>query len=87
MPISEVFNMDCMEGMKQYPDKYFELCIADPPYGIGAANNSFISGTRKRKSTFHRENANDWDTLIPDERFFAELFRVSENQIIWGATL
>ena len=28
------YNMDCMEGMKEFPDKYFELCIVDPPYGI-----------------------------------------------------
>ena len=34
MPTSEVFNIDCMEGMAQYPDKYFELAIVDPPYGI-----------------------------------------------------
>jgi len=35
MPISEVFNIDCNEGMKNFPDKYFELAIVDPPYGIG----------------------------------------------------
>lgn len=34
MPISEVFNMDCMDGMKNYPDKYFDLAVVDPPYGI-----------------------------------------------------
>lgn len=28
------YNMDCMEGMKQFPDKYFDLAIVDPPYGI-----------------------------------------------------
>ena len=34
-PISEVKLLDCMEGMRQYPDKYFELAIVDPPYGLG----------------------------------------------------
>lgn len=29
------YNMDCMEGMKEFPDKYFELAIVDPPYGDG----------------------------------------------------
>lgn len=29
------YNMDCMEGMAQFPDKYFNLAIVDPPYGIG----------------------------------------------------
>ena len=34
MSKSEVFNLDCMEGMKRYPDKYFDLAVVDPPYGI-----------------------------------------------------
>lgn len=36
---SKFLNMDCMEGMKQYPDKYFDLAIVDPPYGGGFADN------------------------------------------------
>lgn len=28
------YNMDCMQGMKEFPDKYFDLAIVDPPYGI-----------------------------------------------------
>ena len=28
------YNMDCMEGMKQFPDKYFDLAVVDPPYGL-----------------------------------------------------
>lgn len=35
MPISEVHNMDCMEYMKDIPDKFFDLAIVDPPYGLG----------------------------------------------------
>jgi site-specific DNA-methyltransferase (adenine-specific) len=42
--ISEVTNEDCMEGMARYPDKYFDLAIVDPPYGIGESN-------KQRKNT------------------------------------
>jgi site-specific DNA-methyltransferase (adenine-specific) len=78
--ISEVFNIDCMDGLKQYPDKYFELAIVDPPYGIGA--NKMTLGNGKRK--VFRGN-DDWDKSAPDSRYFYELRRISKNQIIWGA--
>ena len=77
--ISEVKNMDCMEYMSQFPDKYFELAIVDPPYGIGA--NKMTLGNGKKK--IFRGN-NDWDNVIPSKEYFNELFRVSKNQIIWG---
>lgn len=41
------YNMDCMEGMKQFPDKYFELAIVDPPYGINAPKMAM--GTNKSR--------------------------------------
>ena len=72
--ISEVYNMDCIEGMKQYPDKYFDLAIVDPPYGIGISNNPVRQQHQKK----------DWDNAIPTKEYFVELFRVSKNQIIWG---
>jgi len=80
---SEVFNLDCIEGMKQYPDNYFELAIVDPPYGIG------IDGQKKsiNKNAKHNRKEHvkkDWDNSIPDKNYFTELFRVSKNQIIWG---
>ena len=78
---SEVFNMDCIEGMKQYPDKYFELAIVDPPYGI---NINVSMGRRKgdKKSDYHKFAGDD--SFIPNKNYFDELFRVSQNQIIWG---
>lgn len=76
---SEVFNMDCIEGMKQYPDNYFELAIVDPPYGIGA--NKMTLGNGKKK--IFRGN-NDWDLEIPTKSYWDELFRCSKNQIVWG---
>ena len=78
--ISEVYNMDCIAGMKEYPDKYFDLAIVDPPYGIGA--NKMTLGNGKRK--IFRGN-DDWDKEAPSIEYFLELFRVSKNQIIWGA--
>ena len=73
--------MDCMEGMKQFPDKYFELAIVDPPYGIGINHNM---GRRKgdKHSDYKKVN---WDNEIPTADYFEELRRVSQNQIIWGA--
>lgn len=78
---SEVFNMDCIEGMKQYPDKYFELAIVDPPYGIEV---NISMGRRKgdKKSDYHKFAGNDLS--IPNKDYFDELFRVSKNQIVWG---
>ena len=77
--ISNAFNMDCMEAMKEFPDKYFELAIVDPPYGIGA--NKMTLGNGKKK--IYR-GINDWDKKIPSEDYYKELFRISKNQIIWG---
>jgi len=75
--ISEVTNEDCMEGMARYPDKYFDLAIVDPPYGIGA--NKMKRGNAKIKP-----DKRNWDSCAPDKNYFDALFRVSKNQIIWG---
>ena len=74
------YNMDCMEGMKQFPDKYFDLAIVDPPYGININNNI---GRRKGDKPSNYPKAY-WDNAPPNEAYFYELFRVSKNQIIWG---
>ena len=82
LELNKLYNMDCMEGMKQFPDKYFELAIVDPPYGIGAGSNKFKNGTSRNDIGYKVE---DWDKQIPKKEYFKELFRVSNNQIIWGA--
>lgn len=81
MAISEVFNEDCIEGMKRYPDKYFDLAVVDPPYGISI---NVSMGRRKgdKKSKYHKFYGDD--NSIPDKKYFIELFRISKNQIIWG---
>jgi site-specific DNA-methyltransferase (adenine-specific) len=77
--------------MRKLPDNYFDLAIADPPYGIGASRPS------KKPSNILQKNGSimsasvtdfgkkDWDNNIPTQEFFDELRRVSKNQIIWGA--
>lgn len=73
------YNMDCMEGMKEFPDKYFELAIVDPPYGINITKMTLGNGKRK----IYR-GALSWDNGTPGNDYFEELFRISKNQIIWG---
>ena len=64
--------------MKGMADKQFDLAIVDPPYGISAGTMTMGSGKHK----FSKDKT--WDSSIPDEKYFDELFRVSKNQIIWG---
>ena len=82
--LNKVYNLDCMEGLKQIPDKYIDLAVVDPPY---------FKGPNKRKYYGHKKSPigvkridypviDDWD--IPTEEYFKELFRVSKHQIIWG---
>lgn len=79
--ISEVYNMDCMEYMKSIPDKFFDLAVVDPPYGL---DKKSTHGRGKLKSRcLNRGDIHKWD-IRPSQEYFNELFRVSKNQIIWG---
>lgn len=75
VPYSEVYLMDCVAGLRHYPDKYFDLAVVDPPYGIDIET----SGTY-----FKQFETKGWDTAIPSKEYFDELKRVSKNQIVWG---
>lgn len=75
----KLYNGDCMEVMKTFKDKQFDLAIVDPPYGLGDAVVN--SGGRFKRYT--NENGN-WDESVPTKEYFNELFRVTKNQIIWG---
>ena len=75
---SKVFNEDCMIGMARYPDKYFDLAIVDPPYGIGVDSMTMFDGAKKQIR--HKE----YQDVAPTQEYFNELARVSKNQIIWG---
>jgi site-specific DNA-methyltransferase (adenine-specific) len=75
--ISLVENVDCMDFMAKYPDKFFDLAIVDPPYGIGMGG----SLNTNSKVKFLKKN---WDIKIPGDEYFRELQRVSKNSIVWG---
>ena len=78
----EITNEDNMLLMSRFPDNYFDLAIVDPPYGIG------YDGAKKTSGSHGGRKAHDfkgWDSSIPSQEYFEELFRVSKNQIIWGA--
>ena len=85
MPISEVYNCDCLEYMRSLPDKYFDLCIADPPYGIGAKRLLGSGGNSGQFANIAFKTHNcAWDDFPPSQEVFDEIFRVSRHQIIWG---
>jgi site-specific DNA-methyltransferase (adenine-specific) len=93
MTQSTVTHEDCMALMARYPDKYFDLAVVDPPYGIDV-NKHRIKDQNVYKTGFNRYGAaisnkkdygdKDWDKSIPDVSYFNELLRISKNQIIWG---
>ena len=85
---NEVKLIDCMEYMKTVPDKYFELAIVDPPYGIKRLS---VEEHRDPNSKFRRsmskmvDSAKSWNSEKPTQEYWNELFRISREQIIWGA--
>jgi site-specific DNA-methyltransferase (adenine-specific) len=74
MELNQFLNCDCMEYMATVPDKYFELVIVDPPYGIGDFTQS---------DAIHHNVK--WNNKKPDKNYFDELKRISKKRIIWGA--
>lgn len=77
-----VTNEDNMELMARYPDKYFDLAIVDPPYGL---MNKLVNGGAGRNGKFDKNhNSVKWD-ILPTKEYFNQLMRVSKNQIIWGS--
>ncbi|MCL2861024.1 MAG: site-specific DNA-methyltransferase [Firmicutes bacterium] len=97
LKLNKLHNLDCMEGMRDIPDKFFELAIVDPPYGSDSEKNElgchFNGRGRGAKYKIERIGGtwqkkyegkiNHWD-IAPSQKYFDELFRVSKNQIIFG---
>ena len=81
---SVVYLMDCMEGLKQIPDKYFELAIVDPPYGIGEDGSKNHSRSKAAVAKNYKAFAGN-DTQAPAKICFDSLISKTKNQIIWGA--
>ena len=76
----KLYNCDCMELMAKTPDKYYDLCIVDPPYGLP---KDAVHGRGKLKNRAINTMNMKWD-VAPNDDYFRELFRISKNQIIWG---
>jgi site-specific DNA-methyltransferase (adenine-specific) len=78
--LNKIHHADCLEFMKQLPDKCVDLVLTDPPYGIGA--------DKKNAHSCIRDNDNwkktEWDLQRPEREVFDEIQRISKNQIIWG---
>ncbi len=83
LELNHLYNLDCMEGMKDFPDKYFDLAIVDPPYGIGESGQTNHTRGKLAKSKFY--GIKNWDNKSPNKEYFIELERISKNQILWGA--
>ena len=82
--LNRLYRADCLEAMKQFPDMFFDIAVVDPPYGIGEAG-------AKNKTRSKLAAARDYvpyfggDEKPPDDEYFAELFRISKHQVIFGA--
>lgn len=90
LELNRFLNIDCMEGMKEIPDKYFDLAISDPEYGRkehGGKNRSGFVKQKNGSKIFVPDGGyvkKNWDNKPAGEEYFQELFRVSKHQIIWG---
>ena len=78
--LNKIYNIDCLQYMKTVPDKYFDLVLTDPPYGIG---DKFKGGKNSKMNKFNSIVDKGWD-IAPSQEIFNEIFRVSKYQIIWG---
>lgn len=82
-----IYNEDCLQALKAMADNQFGLAIVDPPYGINFDGNTTVEGKSGKANTLaniqHHEKKG-WDTCRPPKEYFAELQRISKNQIVWG---
>jgi site-specific DNA-methyltransferase (adenine-specific) len=72
-----------MEYMRGVPDKYFDLAVVDPPYGIGEDGRNNHTRGKLCKAKDYRGNSK-YDNSIPSSEYFLQLIRISKHQIIWG---
>jgi len=84
--LNQIYNVDCLEMMKQLPDNSVDLIVTDPPYGINIAKDGLIVGKQTKSCLAKRKDygIQDWDKEIPQKDIFKEMFRISKNQIIFG---
>lgn len=84
--INQIINADCLDILRQLPDKCIDLVLTDPPYGIGMAKNTNIVSSNAKAGFCRRElhTKKQWDNDRPSKIFFDEIQRVSKNQIVLG---
>lgn len=78
------YNGDCMELMRQTPDKYYDLAIVDPVFGDLVVKGGYMSNSSSKMAKNKQYNNALWKQEKTTEVYFKELFRISKNQIIWG---
>jgi site-specific DNA-methyltransferase (adenine-specific) len=81
----ELYNMDCMDAMKEMKDNEFDLAIVDPPYGIERFKKVTTTPTLRDVHAKRFQRMETVNNEKPSNIYWSELFRVSKNQIIWGA--
>lgn len=79
-----LYNCDCMELMKTFSDKQFDLAIVDPPYGIHDKLLTTDKNQNKSNKFALMYQEKEWDKQRPSKEYFSELKRVSKNQVICG---
>lgn len=84
MPISKVYNMDCMDAMKQFEDGFFDLAVVDPPYFSGPERRGYYGSSVSTQKVKRREYPVTEAWQVPEADYFRELERVSKRYIIWG---
>lgn len=84
---NKIINADCLDILKELPDKCVDLVLTDPPYGIDYGGQ-LIKGEEFKfvtnKHGWRNFGNNEWDKERPSEEIFKQILRVSKNQIIWG---
>lgn len=83
--INKVFNEDCLETMKRMEDNSIDLVLTDPPYGLSIDGQKQSINKNNPKANRKKHEFKGWDNKTPCLEIFNEIFRVSKNQIIWGA--
>lgn len=83
--INKIIQGDCLDFMKLMPDKCVDLVLTDPPYGIGDFQKTGDANNYKLRKELEYDDDLSWNQDVPNEDVFKEIYRVSKNQIIFGA--
>lgn len=85
--INRIINADCLDILRELPDKSIDLVLTDPPYGIGIDGQKRYTNNQHPKWNRKEHISRGWDKKIPPKEIFDEIQRVSQNMIIWGGII